>query len=70
MELRTGNFGTPTATASADIVAHLSLEMLFDALAIQVDGPKAWDLDLAISIRPNFTELHCQLRSGHAFPRA
>ena len=34
--------------ASADIVAHLSPEMLFDALAIQVDGPKAWDLDLAI----------------------
>jgi alkyl sulfatase BDS1-like metallo-beta-lactamase superfamily hydrolase len=48
MELRTGNFGTPTATASADIVAHLSPEMLFDALSIQVDGPKAWDLDLAI----------------------
>jgi alkyl sulfatase BDS1-like metallo-beta-lactamase superfamily hydrolase len=22
--------------------------MLFDALALQVDGPKAWDLDLAI----------------------
>jgi alkyl sulfatase BDS1-like metallo-beta-lactamase superfamily hydrolase len=22
--------------------------MLFDALAIEVDGPKAWDLDLAI----------------------
>jgi alkyl sulfatase BDS1-like metallo-beta-lactamase superfamily hydrolase len=48
MELRTGNFGTPTATASPDIVAHLSPEMLFDALAIQVNGPKAWDLDLAI----------------------
>jgi alkyl sulfatase BDS1-like metallo-beta-lactamase superfamily hydrolase len=48
MELRTGNFGTPVAAASADIVAHLSPEMLFDALAIQVDGPKAWDLDLAI----------------------
>ncbi len=48
MELRTGNFGTPTVSASADIVAHLSPEMLFDALAIQVDGPKAWDLDLAI----------------------
>jgi alkyl sulfatase BDS1-like metallo-beta-lactamase superfamily hydrolase len=47
-ELRTGNFGTPTVTASADIVAHLSPEMLFDALAIQVNGPKAWDLDLAI----------------------
>jgi alkyl sulfatase BDS1-like metallo-beta-lactamase superfamily hydrolase len=48
MELRTGNFGTPVAAASADMVAHLSPEMLFDALAIQVDGPKAWDLDLAI----------------------
>jgi linear primary-alkylsulfatase len=47
MELRTGNFGTP-ATVSADIVAHLSPEMLFDALAIQVNGPEAWDLDLAI----------------------
>ena len=35
-------------SASADIVAHLSPEMLFDALAIQVNGPKAWDLDLAI----------------------
>jgi alkyl sulfatase BDS1-like metallo-beta-lactamase superfamily hydrolase len=48
MELRTGNFGTPATPASADIVSHLSPDMLFDALAIQVDGPKAWNLDLAI----------------------
>ena len=48
MELRTGNFGTPTAAASADIVSHLSPDMLFGALAVQVDGPKAWNLDLAI----------------------
>ena len=47
-ELRTGNFGTPTVTLSPDIVSHLSPEMLFDALAIQVNGPRAWDLDLAI----------------------
>jgi len=47
-ELRTGNFGTPTVTASPDIMSHLSPEMLFDALAVQVDGPQAWDLDLAI----------------------
>jgi alkyl sulfatase BDS1-like metallo-beta-lactamase superfamily hydrolase len=47
-ELRTGNFGTPTVTSAPDILAHLSPEMLFDALAIQVDGPSAWDLDLAI----------------------
>ena len=48
MELRTGNFGTPTVAASADVISHLSPDMLFDALAIQVDGPRAWDLDLAI----------------------
>src|SRR3954464_7357098 len=47
-ELRTGNFGTPTVTASPDIMSHLSPEMLFDALAVQVDGPQAWDLDLPI----------------------
>ena len=47
-ELRSGNFGTPTVTNSPDIVAHLNPEMLFDALAVQVNGPEAWDLDLAI----------------------
>ena len=48
-ELRGGNFGTPTVTNSPDIVAHLSPEMLFDALAVQVNGPAAWELDLAIN---------------------
>jgi alkyl sulfatase BDS1-like metallo-beta-lactamase superfamily hydrolase len=48
MELRTGNFGTPTIAASADIVAQLTPELFFDAVAIQVNGPAAWDLDLAI----------------------
>jgi alkyl sulfatase BDS1-like metallo-beta-lactamase superfamily hydrolase len=47
-ELRGGNFGTPTVTSAPDIIAHLSPEMLFDALAVQVNGPQAWDLDLAI----------------------
>ncbi len=49
-ELREGQFGTPTVTASADIVAHLTPTMLFDAIAIQVDGPKAWDEKLAIDV--------------------
>jgi alkyl sulfatase BDS1-like metallo-beta-lactamase superfamily hydrolase len=48
MELRTGNFGTPTASGSIDIISQLSPEMLFDAVAIQVNGPAAWDHDLAI----------------------
>ncbi|MGE0295246.1 alkyl/aryl-sulfatase [Pseudonocardia sp.] len=66
MELRTGNFGTPTATASADIVSHLSPEMLFDALAVQVDGPKAWDLDLAIgwNLPDHGTSYRMTLRNG------
>lgn len=40
-ELRSGNFGTPTKTASADILTHLTPEMVFDALAIQINGPEA-----------------------------
>jgi alkyl sulfatase BDS1-like metallo-beta-lactamase superfamily hydrolase len=50
-ELRTGNFGTPVSAVSPDIVSHLSPEMLFDALAIQVNGPQAWHLNLAIGWR-------------------
>ncbi|ANC32290.1 alkyl/aryl-sulfatase [Isoptericola dokdonensis] len=49
-ELRDGGFGTPTATASADIVANLSPTMLFDAIAIQVNGPEAWDEKLTIDV--------------------
>ncbi len=49
-ELRSGSFGTPTQTAAPDIVANLTPEMLFDALAIRVDGPRAWDESLAIDI--------------------
>ncbi|GIF75949.1 alkyl/aryl-sulfatase [Asanoa siamensis] len=47
-ELRQGNFGTPTATTSPDVLAQLPPRMFFDAIAVQVDGPKAWNLDLAM----------------------
>ena len=40
-ELREGNLGTPTSTASADMIANLTLEQIFDSLAIRVDGPRA-----------------------------
>ena len=49
-ELTEGNFGTPTQTDAPSIVAQLSPEQLFDAFAIQVNGPKAWDLDLATDV--------------------
>ncbi|MEU1494179.1 alkyl sulfatase dimerization domain-containing protein [Streptomyces sp. NPDC005776] len=50
-ELREGQFGTPTVAASADIIAHLTPPMLFDAIAIQIDGPKAWNENLVIDVK-------------------
>lgn len=47
-ELRDGQFGTPTETSAPDVIANLSPEMLFDAIAIQVNGPRAWDERLTI----------------------
>lgn len=49
-ELRDGAFGTPTATSAPDIVASLTPAMLFDALAVQVDGPRAWDERATIDV--------------------
>ncbi|MDR5699861.1 alkyl/aryl-sulfatase [Agromyces aerolatus] len=49
-ELRESNFGTPTTATAPDIIAQLSPEQVFDAIAITVDGPKAWDLDLAFDV--------------------
>jgi alkyl sulfatase BDS1-like metallo-beta-lactamase superfamily hydrolase len=49
-ELRKGNFGTPTQTASPDMFAALSPEQVFDAIAIRIDGPKAWGEKLSIGV--------------------
>lgn len=40
-ELREGSLGTPTTTAAADFIANLTLDQLFDSLAIRLDGPRA-----------------------------
>jgi alkyl sulfatase BDS1-like metallo-beta-lactamase superfamily hydrolase len=47
-ELREGIGGTPTSTAPPDIVANLSVSQLLDAMAIRLDGPRAWDSHLRI----------------------
>lgn len=49
-ELREGSFGTPTQAAAPLIIAQLTPEQLFDAIAIRVNGPAAWDLDLALDV--------------------
>jgi alkyl sulfatase BDS1-like metallo-beta-lactamase superfamily hydrolase len=59
-ELRVGNFGTPTVTNAPAIVAQLSPEQLFDSLAISVNGPKAWDLQIALDV--TFTDLDTNYR--------
>lgn len=49
-ELREGNFGTAMQTSAVSVLSQLSPEQMFDALAISVNGPRAWDLDLAVDI--------------------
>jgi len=49
-ELRRGSFGTPTTTAAPDLMAALTPGQLFDAIAIRVDGPKAWNEHITIGI--------------------
>ena len=49
-ELRGENFGTPATSAAPEILAQLTAEQLLDAIAITLDGPRAWNLDLAIDL--------------------
>ena len=64
-ELRDGNFGTPTAT-SMSMASQLSPEQMFDLLAISVDGPRAWNLDLTtdVTFADIETNYRLSLRNG------
>ncbi|MEI7913699.1 MAG: alkyl sulfatase dimerization domain-containing protein [Mycobacteriaceae bacterium] len=59
-ELRDGNFGTPVSTTSPTMLNQLTPEQMFDILALSVDGPRAWDLDLALDV--TFTDLGVNYR--------
>ncbi|WP_028923840.1 alkyl/aryl-sulfatase [Pseudonocardia acaciae] len=59
-ELRDGPFGTPTETTAPDVIGQLTPSMLFDAIAIQVDGPRAWDENLSIDVV--LTDVHERYR--------
>lgn len=65
-ELADGNFGTPTQVAPETLMAQLSPEQIFDALAISVNGPRAWDLDLALDVTflDSDTNYRLTLRNG------
>lgn len=49
-ELREGNFGTATQATSPSMLMQLTPDQIFDSLAIRINGPRAWDLDIAIDI--------------------
>ncbi|MBU3685487.1 MAG: MBL fold metallo-hydrolase [Mycobacterium sp.] len=59
-ELRDGNFGTPVGASTAGVLTQLTPEQIFDALAISVNGPRAWDLDLALDV--TFVDTHSNHR--------
>jgi alkyl sulfatase BDS1-like metallo-beta-lactamase superfamily hydrolase len=59
-ELRGGNFGTPVSTTSLTMLSQLTPEQMFDILAISVNGPRAWELDLALDV--TFTDLAANYR--------
>ncbi|MGW2202794.1 alkyl/aryl-sulfatase [Streptomyces sp. NPDC001774] len=65
LELRHGTVGTPATTVAPDLLRALTIEQLFDAVAIRVDGPRCWDVD--ICVRWNVTgrdPLTMRLRNG------
>ncbi|PRI15081.1 alkyl/aryl-sulfatase [Mycobacterium shigaense] len=65
-ELREGNFGTAGQVTSTTIISQLSPEQIFDSLAIAVNGPRSWDLDLAFdfSFEDSGANYRLTLRNG------
>jgi alkyl sulfatase BDS1-like metallo-beta-lactamase superfamily hydrolase len=59
-ELRDGNFGTAVTAASISILNQLTPEQIFDSFALRVDGPRSWDLNIAIDI--SFADLAANYR--------
>ncbi|MEP9392996.1 alkyl sulfatase dimerization domain-containing protein [Gordonia sp. VNK1] len=65
-ELRNGSVGTPTTAAAPDIVGALSVEQLFDAVALRVNGPAAWDARITLDWRITDEDIvhRTELRNG------
>ncbi|WP_370512211.1 alkyl/aryl-sulfatase [Skermania sp. ID1734] len=65
-ELRNGSIGTPAGTGGTDILSELTIEQLFDAMALRIDGPRAWDAPVVIDwhISDEGTVRRTELRNG------
>lgn len=49
-ELRDGNFGTAGQVTSPTMLAQLTPGQIFDGLAIRVNGPRSWGLDITVDV--------------------
>lgn len=49
-ELRGVTASSAVRVASPSLLTQLSVEQIFDALAIRVDGPRAWELSLTLDV--------------------
>jgi alkyl sulfatase BDS1-like metallo-beta-lactamase superfamily hydrolase len=49
-ELRDGNFGVAVQITSPTMLSQLTPEQILDSLAIRVNGPASWELDLTIDL--------------------
>jgi alkyl sulfatase BDS1-like metallo-beta-lactamase superfamily hydrolase len=58
-ELRSGAVGKPISLAPPDMIRALSVDQLFDTIAIRLDGPRCWNESFAIDW--TFTDL------GHTY---
>ncbi|WP_062993460.1 alkyl/aryl-sulfatase [Nocardia anaemiae] len=65
-ELRNGSFGTPTSTNAPTMLEALTIEQIFDAIALRIDGPKAWNLRVMIDwhITDEKRTYRLELRNG------
>ncbi|MFD9941159.1 alkyl/aryl-sulfatase [Nonomuraea sp. NPDC059023] len=59
-ELRGDKADASLDTASHDVARALSVEQIFDSIAIRIDGPRAWDTRLTIDC--HFTDLQQTVR--------
>lgn len=71
LELREGAFGTPTR-AGESLAQFIHVGQILDALAIAIEAPKAWDLDLELDLTiEDLGERHrLTLRNGVLIHRA
>lgn len=49
-ELRGGVLGTAVSATSTSMLSQLAVEQIFDALAVRINGPRAWELDLTLDV--------------------